>query len=92
MKDLLEILIIGCFLFSCEKETNINPETTTSPICKECTTIELTTGDEPVVTVVFACDEEAICKREKLNYYEVNPVTHKTTIWMTTCIKKEPKN
>ena len=87
MKKLF-ILFLLVLLYACEKDT-------TKPlyeICKECTTIELTTGDEPVITVVFACGEEAICKREKLNYYEVNPITHKTTIWMTTCIKKETKN
>ena len=86
MKKLFILLLV--LLYACEKDT-VKP---LYEICKECTTIELTTDDEPIITVVFACGEEDIAKREKLNYHEVNSDTHKTTIWMTTCIKLNTKN
>jgi len=86
MKKLF-IILFGLIVFiQCEKQPLYNYE------CKECTTVELITGEVPKVYIVFACGDEEINKREKLNYYIIDSITHKVTILMTTCIKGEIKN
>jgi hypothetical protein len=83
----LIIILFSLIIFvQCEKQTYNVYE------CKECTTVELITGEPVKVYVVFACGEEEIRKRERLNYYVIDSTNNKITILMTTCIKGNIKN